>query len=268
MLRTVYREGKQRWFQARERSFFLTTKRGRESMAAVRAAANSQRGRRCFLIGNGRSVLDQDLEPLRNELTLGVNRFYLLGETTGLSPAWSLIEDIRADEETLTRSRDLPGTRLVLPWDFAPRGIDGDNVVFCPFRRYYRTLPRVRFSHDAERAIYWGGTVAYMALQWAAHLGCSPIYVIGMDLNWKVPDSARLTDRGTLIHHEADDNHFSPDYLKGKEWFPPDIALMHNAWRTAYRALEARGVPLFNATAGGQLTHMIPRVDYESLFPG
>lgn len=268
MLRWVYREGKQRVEQARERSFFATRQRGRESMRIVRDAAGSCAGRRCFILGNGRSVLGQDLERLTGELTLGLNRFYLMGEAIGLSPTWSLIEDISADEEMFLRSRDLPGTTLLLPWDFTRRGVDGDNVVFCPFRRVYRSLPRVRFSHDASQAIFWGGTVAYMALQWAAHLGCSAIYVIGMDMNWTIPDGARRTSRGTVISDQADDNHFSPDYLRGKEWFPPDIALMHHAWRTAYRALEARGIRLFNATHGGQLTHMIPRVDYESLFPG
>ena len=266
MLRWIYREGRERADEARTRAFFAARSRGRQSMRAIRRAAGSATGARCFLIGNGRSVLDQDLEPLRNEITLGLNRFYLLGESIDLAPTWSLIEDIAADDEMVSRSRDLPGTRLLLPWDFTRRGIDGPNVVFCPFRRYYRSLPRVRFSMDASRAIWWGGTVAYMALQWAAHLGCSRIYAIGMDMNWTVPDDARRTTRGTVISDRADPNHFSPDYLRGKEWFLPDLELMHHAWRTAYRALECRGIQLRNATRGGLLTHMIPRVEYESLF--
>src|SRR5712692_1717642 len=42
------------------------------------------RGQRCFVIGNGPSLKDQDLSPLANEITLVTNSFYvhpIIGES-------------------------------------------------------------------------------------------------------------------------------------------------------------------------------------------
>src|SRR5690349_18838408 len=38
---------------------------------------NLHKGRRCFIIGNGPSIKDQDLSPLANEITLVTNSFHV-----------------------------------------------------------------------------------------------------------------------------------------------------------------------------------------------
>ena len=45
---------------------------------ALISIRGSHRGERAFIIGNGPSLRETDLSPLRNEFTFGLNRIYLM----------------------------------------------------------------------------------------------------------------------------------------------------------------------------------------------
>ena len=57
---------------------FRTTDAGRASAAALSALKDQHRGKRCFILGNGPSLRHLDLGKLKNEITFGMNRFYLM----------------------------------------------------------------------------------------------------------------------------------------------------------------------------------------------
>ena len=58
---------------------------GRGSARRIREFRDAYKGRRCFIIGNGPSLRRMDLSPLRDEVTFGLNRIYLLFEELGFS---------------------------------------------------------------------------------------------------------------------------------------------------------------------------------------
>ena len=60
----------------------------RDSIRKLNALKDTHSGERCFIIGNGPSLKNTDLSKLKDEFTIGMNRFYLafpeLGFTTSL----------------------------------------------------------------------------------------------------------------------------------------------------------------------------------------
>ena len=95
------------------------------------------------------------------------------------------------------------------------------DAVFVPFLRVYPGFPR--FGTDLARVAYWGGTVTYLSLQLAYHLGWSEVVLIGIDHSYQVPAGAGTV----IISHETDLNHFHPDYFgPGYRWHDPQVDRM------------------------------------------
>jgi len=59
-----------------------------ESVRRLRLFKNKHKGQRCFIVGNGPSLKEMDLAPLRNEFTFGLNRIYLLFESLGFATTY------------------------------------------------------------------------------------------------------------------------------------------------------------------------------------
>jgi len=120
-----------------------------------------------------------------------------------------------------------------------------------------------------------GQTVAVSAVQIAFYLGFDPIYLIGVDLDWKIPTTVQQSGEdvfktGVLVHLESteddDYNHFDPRYFgKGKKWHAPDVRGIIRGFLNCRLAIEARGRRIYNATVGGKLD-VVERVEFTSLF--
>jgi len=95
-------------------------------------------------------------------------------------------------------------------------------------------------------------------------MGIREIYLIGVDMDYKVP-KGHESGSGTYIAN-TNANHFHPDYLK-----PGDIARNPNeqlqllAYEVAKKKTGKLGCRVYNATRGGKL-EVFPRVDFDSLF--
>ena len=62
--------------------------RRRDSIARLAALKDSCKGERCFIIGNGPSLKQTDLSRLKNEKTIGMNRFYLMFPELGFKTSY------------------------------------------------------------------------------------------------------------------------------------------------------------------------------------
>ena len=95
-------------------------------------------------------------------------------------------------------------------------------------------------------------------------MGFTEIYLIGVDFEYSIPDSARV-DGLTITSAEDDHNHFHPDYFgKGKRWHLPKLENVERAMACAKESVETAGGRIFNATVGGRL-ELFHRVDYHEL---
>jgi hypothetical protein len=123
-----------------------------------------------------------------------------------------------------------------------------------------------RFSDDCSKVIYCGQSVTMINLQLAFYLGFSEVYLIGMDFNYTIPESAKLLKGAVIESTEDDPNHFHPDYFgKGKKWHDPKLNNVLQSYQLIKKMYEADGRKIYNSTAGGKLEEFI-RIEYDSLF--
>ena len=107
-------------------------------------------------------------------------------------------------------------------------------------------------------------TVIYGAIQLAAYLGCTQIYLLGCDHDY-------LADVKRTENHFYQESKGNPDDRQHLEAFTTErwFQEYHRRWhdyRLMRTVLEKRGVQIINATDGGMLD-VFPRASLNSLFP-
>ncbi len=234
---------------------------GLQNRRRLKELRHRYHGKRCFVMGNGPSLRKTDVSLLHSEVTIASNGIFLLFDEMGYKPTFLTVEDRLVAEDRMTELNGITGTQKIFPRDLKYCLRPDAWTLYLNFARQYEGFPK--FSEAFDRIAYWGGTVSVLNLQLAYHLGCNPVYLIGFDHSYAVPASAETSP---IITSEADDpNHFHPDYFgKGYRWHDPQIDRMENGFRACQLAMAARGVNVYNATAGGKL-EIFERVAYENV---
>lgn len=234
---------------------------GRQSKRDLAQLRNKYAGKRCFVMGNGPSLLKCDVTLMKDEVTIGSNAQFLVWDDMGFIPTFLTVEDRLVAEDRAGQLCALEDPVKIFPRDLVYCLGDSKNTIFINFVRDYRPFPK--FSSDFEKVAYWGGTVSLMNLQLAYYLGCSKIYLVGFDHSYHIP----AEKDGYIITSSQDDvNHIHPDYFgKGYRWHDPNIPRMEQGFAEGRRFLESKGILVRNATVGGHL-EIFERVDYQSLF--
>lgn len=239
---------------------WLRTQEGRQNYARIQQLANTQKNKRCFIIGNGPSLLKCDVSKLKDEITIASNNQFLMWEEAGFKPTYYTIEDRLTAQSRQEAVNALTGPEILYPYDLRDILLPGNGVNYINFVRDYDDFPR--FSLNFADVVYWGGTVSFLNMQLAYYLGCNEIYLVGFDHSYNVKKDAN----DVVISTGNEATHFHPDYfLKGQKWYDPNTGRMEKAYVKAKEVLQAEGVKVYNATVGGQL-EVYERVDYNKLF--
>lgn len=233
----------------------------RESLKRLEAYRDIHRGMRCFVIGNGPSLRQTDLNLLRSEFTFGLNRIYLLFPELGFTTTYLVSVNELILEQCAAEMKSLKMPRFVT-WRARRWFTDGakphDGTIFLDTDY---TGPE-NFSPDAAGRIFEGFTVTYVALQLAFFMGFDEAILIGVDHNF----TTKGTPNTTITSNGDDPNHFAPGYFgKGFRWQLPDLEGSERAYRMARKAYSEAGRRIVDATVGGKLT-VFPKVDYRSLY--
>jgi len=268
-----------KWGENREKFFSLLGPINCPSKEVKRLEAlrNQYRNQRIFIVGNGPSLNNTDIEKLNSECSFGVNRIYLLFERTQWRPTFYTITDWRVAPDIANEVNNLSGMTFFFPERFRGLLRNGDDVYW--YWKHNEMAPnrevpiKKRFAYNVHTGIRSGGSVLVTAIQLAFHLGFDPIYLVGVDLDYHVPNSVKqsgpLVD-GVGLHLEStkddDENHFDPRYFgKNRRWRAPNILEMIKGFENCKDALEYENRHIYNATVGGQL-NVFERVNFEDLF--
>ena len=220
------------------------------------------KNKRIFLVGNGPSVRIEDLELLKknNEICFGMNRIYKVFSETTWRPNYICMTDSRV---IISSEKDLEliikDSRLILGdrYFYSKHRLD-DKIDYVHLKSEYYAPNFPGFSEDITQGVFWGYTVTYdIALQFAAYMGASEIYLIGIDHN----NIGAVTDTR---------NHFIKDYFEPEEeetykGVVANFDAMTIAYKKAKKYASENGFAIYNATRGGKL-EVFERVDFESLF--
>lgn len=270
------------------------------SEAILASLKNKHRGQRCFIMGNGPSLNLMDLSLFEDEIVFGLNACYLLFPRIKWHPTYWTCVDTRVlpdqADKFIAMHKECPNLKMFIPDVLPELTQDGikttvttDVIPEGPNRYYFhrdgirQPFPSGTFSTDISRRVVAGKTVAIAALQIAFYMGFNPIYLIGCDTDYVIPESVRQYGPDVLasppdskinvrtqyyLEGLADDdpNHFDPSYFgKGRKYHVPNVEKMIWHYEQAKAVLDPLGVEVINATVGGKL-EVFPRVDYKTLF--
>ncbi len=230
-----------------------------DTMRRLRALKDIHRGQRCFIIGNGPSLKQTNLSLLKDEFTIGMNRFFLAFADLGFKTSYYLSVNDLVIEQSVADIQALEMPRFV-SWRARRWLKPASDLYFL-----HTTYTGPKFSgKDMTRRIWEGATVTYTALQLAYYLGFHQVILIGVDHNFATQGKPNTT----VVSQGDDPNHFHPGYFgQGFRWQLPDLETSERSYAMARSAYEADGREVLDATVGGKL-QVFRKVAYDSLFSG
>ncbi len=243
----------------------------RKRQARWRTIKNLYKGQRAFIIGNGPSLNRTPLHLLKDEFTLCFNRFDLMFERLAWRPTMYMCVDDRVAESSASKINEI--VTLVdyafFP-DIHPYGLDFQRFIEDAHNVYWLSLKSISSpgSYETLPTCSTIGTVAHLGLQVLAFMGFSPIYLVGVDLDYKKHKTVIKHDQGNWTATRDDDpSHFDPRYFgAGAKYHEPSpYYVLISGFPTAKQLLDKKGIRVLNASVGGSL-EVFPRVDFRSLF--
>jgi hypothetical protein len=221
---------------------------------------NLYKGQRCFIIANGPSLKKMELSPLRDEITIGMNRIYLLFEEWGFHTTYlACINELVLEQFNNDISKlDIP---KFLNWNRRNYFRDDDEAIFLKLALGINDT----FGHDLTKEIASGGTVTYACLQLAYYMGFEEVILIGLDHNFVEKGRPNKTE---VRASEKDESHCHPNYFpKGIKWQLPDLLRSEQAYSLARSAFEKDGRKVLDATKDGKC-EVFEKIEFDSLFNG
>jgi hypothetical protein len=226
-----------------------TTKPTPERFATLR---NTQRGRRCFIVGTAPSIDKLDLSLISDDYIFLVNKGYLL------IPRFSKIPDAIAVADPLAFHEY--GSEIVKQ-SFTHKFLSSRIKINefqdeAPFIFDFFDFPRIYhgfLQFDIAKPLYHAHTVVLFALQVAIFMDFDEIFFIGVDLEFRNENS-----------------HFYKSSGREQKWAKTisrsRASLMLEGFANAAAIVEEhKRTRLWNAGYGGELD-CIPRVKFEDLF--
>ncbi|GAG63175.1 unnamed protein product [marine sediment metagenome] len=228
-------------------------------------------GKRCFIIGNGPSINQQDLTKLADEYTFVCNTFYLHKQLNIIAPKFYLMRepimlnnalfpnDIFKEMMEKINFYASQNNNTKFFFNIQYKNYIDNNKLFSRNQVYYFLFTGSkgkRMVHDVEKHKPPGRGINPFMLFLAEYLGFKAIYIIGVDL---------------CDFKNKDEHHFYPDSFGTKLKKPSNLELARGLYlhlsdmEIFYRYFKKEGVQIFNAGVEGMLD-TFPRVDYNSLF--
>lgn len=213
--------------------------------------------KRCFIIGNGPSLVSKDLDMLaeHNEFCFGLNMVHKIYCNTKWRPNYICVCDKLIISQTLNHILENNNCPIFLT--------DAVQLYFSPFQYENTILYHEAYNRDDDYRIIKfetklssgnipsGWTVSYIAIQLAVYMGFNEIYFLGMDnSNWVKHCSDDYWSESPIIHDTSEEL---------------VTRVCRNAYKRAKAASVEYGFEIYNATRGGCLDEF-KRVNFDELF--
>lgn len=209
------------------------------------------RGKRIFLVGNGPSLNSINLDTLKGEYSIAMNRISLIYDQTSWRPSFYIFcsDNCRNKKwgnewckSVLEASLQIETTPII--WDRYKKEIERrvgklpDKTIFLKSVSENKICSEKAFSCDANQRVDKSGTTMNVALQLAYYMEFSEVCLIGCDSNWET---------ATNTQEKGDPNHFDENYHAfigdGKEEF----RRMNETHIRAKKEFDKAGIKVYNA---------------------
>lgn len=214
------------------------------------------KGRRCFVIGNGPSLREEDLQVLEThqEISFAANGIFHIYDKVSWRPTHYMLCDGHAYKMMQKNIKEIENENAFIA-NFSY--MDCENLYKA--NRFYLINKlydgnRFDFSDDAVKGLYSGRTITYVMIQMACYMGVEEIYLLGVD--WT---GGKGTGTGRVDFYEG-----NKESIKSDGSFDLFIEEKY-AFETALEYAQTHGIKIYNATRGGEL-EVFERADFDSLF--
>lgn len=243
---------------------------------------NIHKGQRCFIIGNGPSVREQDLSLLHNEITFTVNQIARNSQFQAINTNYHLWADPNffktelicdGDYELLRIMKQLPeSTECFFPYDSANEYIEKFELEKYINVNYYSSSEFVNEEEEINFMdfIRGGYTVVQYAIRLAIYMGFTEIYLLGCECTTILNVINVRTSRYTAVTHCYDIDEEEKERAKNMYFSLPMQAYYESErglleeYHILREYCRKKDVKLMNCTPGGLLEE-IPRISYEAV---
>lgn len=242
----------------------------------VKKFKNKHLGERCFIVGNGPSLKNTNLDLIKNEFSFAMNRISMIFDFTEWRPSYyscTTTNIHRAEwKKDIYKIQNLDIPFFV--WDklvneskdfviddntFFLNCSDGEQVTNSPKEDWWSWDP-------SERVTKFGSSIV-VSFQLAVYMGFKEIYLLGTDLNFKETSFQKFLKTLGLneMSQRFDTNHFSSSY--GTPGLPSSVLNLNmlSVHELIDKMTKSCGVKVYNSTIGGNL-EIYKRVELETLY--
>lgn len=225
------------------------------------------KGERCFILGNGPSLKDDDLTLLADEKVFVTNWFANHESVAGILPDFYCIcshelfggwgsEVPEFNTDLRARIEAMPTTTMFLPYRFLPYVESGNLFEHHDHRYLLFDRPKMGIDEaktvelDLSEPLHDGYTVILtFCLPLAKWMGFTDIYLLGVDSNYGIskPDDPKQYFYDTKLHTSSTSKFESLDRI----WAPGGPVFQN--YEIVKNAFSADGVSITNLTPGGRL---------------
>lgn len=208
---------------------------------------NAEVGKRCFILANGPSVLKEDLSLLKDELVIGMNASTILDKEHGFFSKYYVVSDMRFLSHEDKRKYGTTELNKETIRIFREELKEIDDKSLDKQTCYVKALGKNGFSNNLNVGFYFGSTTTMLAIQLAFYLGCTEIYLLGVDLKYS-KDNPRFYEEK---NPQLEDSFTS-------------VQIRNIADAVLY--CKERGVKLYSCSENSFLRPYVPYIDYKELF--
>lgn len=224
------------------------------------AFKNAHKGKRCFILGNGPSIKDQDLLKLANEQTFVVNSFYLHPQYDIIRPKFYAVFDSRCfkgDSDSLRYLDDMnkkihEDATMIFPLK-AKRLIEKNNILPKNKKIYLYVEGYLDDNKSSvvelDRTVPTPMSVSVACLMAAIYMGFDPIYLMGLEHDWLAqrPNSDVIVD-AQHFYDSKKNQHFANDPIGNKNSYEVNsgaISILFKNYRLLKKGTSAK---IYNLT--------------------
>lgn len=201
-------------------------------------------GKPILIVGNGPSLNKTPLDSFGTIPSIGMNKIDMLFPRVNWRPSMIMCTNnlVVRQHSNQFAALDVP---VYLAWKsrwFLKK--KSANIHF------FNIKEKEEFCVDAVAGVGAGATVTYAALQFAYHMGCNPVILVGVDHNFDKTGGSNIYEK----RETEDINHFDPNYFgKGSYWGLPNLDASEEAFARSREAFEADDRKIYDATIDGKL---------------
>ena len=229
---------------------------------------NIHKGEACFIIGNGPSLLIEDLTKIHEFgiPSFAFNRIFCIFDETPWRATYYVSQDIN-----VTYGIEEQFKSLNLKYKFLPVRWKWYENFTIPNALYYKTINSETneifdFSKDFVKEVVDAPTVAYTAFQLAYYMGFRRFYLIGFDQNYKI---AKDKDGNIIVNEKLEKDYVSDKYRNEEtdDLIIPNLYEMNKAFISLDYHIKNKNIDVeaYNATRGGML-EVFERKDLDEVF--